>query len=41
MERLLTDANPARANAAMGAMLSMGKIDLAAVEAAADAVAPA
>jgi len=38
METLMTDANPERANAAMGAMLSMGKIDLAAIEAAADAV---
>jgi hypothetical protein len=35
----MTDANPERANAAMGAMLSMGKIDLAVIEAAADAVA--
>ena len=39
METLMTDANPERANAAMGAMLSMGKIDLAVIEAAADAVA--
>ena len=38
MEEYLTDANPQRANAAMGAMLSMGKIDLAAIEAAANAV---
>jgi len=38
MEDFMTDANPARANAAMGAMLSMGKIDLAAIEAAANAV---
>ena len=35
----MTDANPQRANAAMAAMLSMGKIDLAAIEAAANAVA--
>jgi predicted 3-demethylubiquinone-9 3-methyltransferase (glyoxalase superfamily) len=39
MEEFITDANPERATAAMGAMLSMGKIDLAAIEAAADAVA--
>src|SRR6476661_6136109 len=38
MEEYLTDDNPQRANAAMGAMLSMGKIDLAAIEAAANAV---
>jgi predicted 3-demethylubiquinone-9 3-methyltransferase (glyoxalase superfamily) len=41
MEDFLTDENPQRANAAMAAMLSMGKIDLAAVEAAANAVAVA
>ena len=41
MEEYLTDENPQRANAAMAAMLSMGKIDLAAVEAAANAVAVA
>jgi predicted 3-demethylubiquinone-9 3-methyltransferase (glyoxalase superfamily) len=39
MEKFMTDANPERTNAAMGAMLSMSKIDLAAIEAAADAVA--
>jgi predicted 3-demethylubiquinone-9 3-methyltransferase (glyoxalase superfamily) len=41
MEDFMTDSNPERANAAMAAMLSMGKIDLAAIEAAADAVAVA
>ena len=39
MEALTTDENPERANAAMTAMLSMTKIDLAALEAAADSVA--
>ena len=38
MEELMTDADPERANAAMGAMLSMSKIDLATIEAAANAV---
>jgi predicted 3-demethylubiquinone-9 3-methyltransferase (glyoxalase superfamily) len=37
MEDFMTDENPERATAAMGAMLSMGKIDLAAIEAAANA----
>jgi predicted 3-demethylubiquinone-9 3-methyltransferase (glyoxalase superfamily) len=39
MEALMADPDPARANAAMGAMLSMSKIDLPAIAAAADAVA--
>jgi predicted 3-demethylubiquinone-9 3-methyltransferase (glyoxalase superfamily) len=34
---LLSDANPARANAAMQAMLGMKKLDVAALKAAADA----
>jgi len=37
MERLLTDSDAARAQRAMKAMLSMQKIDLAAIKAAADA----
>ena len=37
MEEYLTDENPQRVERAMAAMLSMGKIDLAAVEVAADA----
>jgi predicted 3-demethylubiquinone-9 3-methyltransferase (glyoxalase superfamily) len=39
METLMADPDPARANAAMDAMLSMSKIDLPAIAAAADAVA--
>jgi hypothetical protein len=38
---LWLDANPERASAAMGAISSMGTIDLAAIEAAADAVTSA
>ena len=37
MEKLLTDPDAGRAERAMGAMLSMKKIDLAALKAAADA----
>ncbi|HMF84276.1 MAG TPA: VOC family protein [Acidimicrobiia bacterium] len=37
MEKLLTDPDAGRAERAMGAMLAMKKIDLAAVKAAADA----
>jgi len=39
METVMTDPDPQRANAAMAAMLTMSKLDLAAIEAAADAVA--
>jgi predicted 3-demethylubiquinone-9 3-methyltransferase (glyoxalase superfamily) len=38
---LVTDPNPVRANAATQAMLSMTKIDIAGLRAAADAAAPA
>jgi hypothetical protein len=39
MEELFTDPDPERARRAMAAMLEMGKLDKAALEAAADGVA--